>query len=120
MIIFNFLNLKKCLKKLFFSLLIIALSLISIYLYRLLNSYTDIKNNINSPILETEFITKESIINKLKSTNKLITLEVELSQTIKIDKSFGSSDLFSNSDLALRNFISTLTENNMEILLYFK
>lgn len=95
MIILKFSYLKKMFKRIFFILLIIILFIVSINLYKVFNSYTDINNNIKKSIIETEFITKENIINNLKNANKLITLEVELSQTIKVDKSFGSSELFS-------------------------
>lgn len=95
MFAFKLLKLKNKLKTFVFVILIILLTIFTIYFYRLINSYLDINNNINKSTIETEFITEENIIDKLKTTNKLVTLEIELSQTIKIDKSFGSSELFS-------------------------
>lgn len=95
MFAFKLLKLKNKLKTFVFVILIILLTIFTIHFYRLINSYLDINNNINKSTIETEFITEENIIDKLKTTNKLVTLEIELSQTIKIDKSFGSSELFS-------------------------
>lgn len=95
MFVFKLLKLKNKLKTFVFVILIILLTIFTIHFYRLINSYLDINNNINKSTIKTEFITEENIIDKLKTTNKLVTLEIELSQTIKIDKSFGSSELFS-------------------------
>lgn len=95
MTLIKFLKFKKTLKRLFFLISVISISVISIYFYRLIYSYADIDKKIKFPITETDFDLQQNIINSLKNTNKLITLEIELSQTLKIDKGFGNSDLFS-------------------------
>lgn len=95
MTLIKFQKFKKKFKRLFFLISVISISIVSIYFYRLINSYADMNNKINLPINQTDFDLQENIINDFKNTNKLITLEIELSQTLKIDKSFGNSDLFS-------------------------
>lgn len=95
MTLIKFQKFKKTFRRLVFLLSVISTSVVSIYFYRLINSYADMDNKINLPINETDFDLQENIINDFKNTNKLITLEIELSQTLKIDKSFGNSDLFS-------------------------
>lgn len=42
----------------------------------------------------SDFISEETLINEVKSVNKLIPLEVELSETLLIDQSFGDLDIF--------------------------
>ena len=50
-------------------------------------SYLDIYNDIT-------ILTEETLVNEVKRVNKLIPLEVELSQSILIDRSFWDLEVF--------------------------
>lgn len=52
------------------------------------NSIPTINQNDNS-----KFISEESLIKKINNVNKLITLEIELSQVVTIDQSYGDLDV---------------------------
>lgn len=67
----------------FFFILVTTFFLAKIYLFN---------SNKNEASLTIE--NEETLINEIKNTNKIIPLEVELSKTIKIDKSWGSLDIF--------------------------
>ncbi|MGG7179317.1 DUF4230 domain-containing protein [Clostridium paraputrificum] len=41
-----------------------------------------------------KFVTEESLLNDIKETNKIIPLELELSETIIVDNSWGDWDIF--------------------------
>lgn len=90
MIIINFFKKLKLLLK-----YIIIISILTLLFIITLNIYkkhtipiTDIsKDNIN-------IISQENLIKEFKNVNKIIPLEIELSKTIIIDKSFSSLDIF--------------------------
>lgn len=44
--------------------------------------------------LETDYLNEESILEEIRNTNKLIPIEVELSETIVIDDSWGELNIF--------------------------
>lgn len=62
------------------------------YSYKLKNliSYLDVSD-------EVTILTEESLVNEVKNVNKLIPLEVELGQSILIDKSFWDLEVFKKS-----------------------
>lgn len=66
---------------------LLSLAIIMIIIKINLKNHSKGVNNLN-------IITQESIINEIKNTNKIIPLEVELSKTITIDKSWGDLDVF--------------------------
>lgn len=82
---------KKFFKKIIFRIIIILLFfiLINSFLqgkFRKYKADTPSFNNIS-------YISEESLIRKINGVNKLITLELELSQIVTIDKSIGNLDL---------------------------
>lgn len=50
--------------------------------------------NHSKGVNNLSIITQENLINEIKNTNKIIPLEVNLSKTITIDKSWGDLDVF--------------------------
>lgn len=46
---------------------------------------------------KTDILTEETIVNEVRSVNKIIPLEVELSETITLDNSFGDLEVFKKS-----------------------
>lgn len=78
-------KIKKFIKFSCFTLLSLAIIMVIIKIN--LKNHSKGVNNLN-------IITQESIIDEIKNTNKIIPLEVELSKTITIDKSWGDLDIF--------------------------
>ena len=79
----------KRIKKLIKLLLLILIFLITILFIIKFNTIKTQKEN--KPLNIT---TEESLINEIKSTSKIIPLEVELSKLITIDKSWGDFEVF--------------------------
>lgn len=46
-----------------------------------------------NPINTSKFISEESLVKRINNVNKLITLELELTQTVTIDQSYGNLDI---------------------------
>jgi len=81
---------QKFLKSLFFKIFIFILLFISLT-YFLQDNFKNYK--ADSPTINnTSYISEESLIRKINGVNKLITLELELSQRVTIDKSIGNLD----------------------------
>jgi hypothetical protein len=83
------------LKKKFLSFFIILIIFLSSFL--LFKSFLNKRPNISVPVINSinnsKFISEEALIRKFNSVNKLITLELELSQVVTIDQSYGDLDL---------------------------
>ncbi|MDV4149541.1 DUF4230 domain-containing protein [Clostridium sp. AL.422] len=79
---------KKIKKIIKFSCFTFILILIAILIFKI--SITNSKEKDNSVNITTE----ESIIKEVRNTSKIIPLEVELSKTITIDKSWGDLEIF--------------------------
>lgn len=47
-------------------------------------------------IQSNNILTEDTIINKIKDVNKLIPLEIELSQTLTVDNTYFNLDIFKN------------------------
>lgn len=63
--------------------------------YKLFLGYKSQSNNLkHSSIDNIKIISEESLVREIKSVNKIIPLEVELSKLITIDKSWGDFDIF--------------------------
>lgn len=84
----------KKVKKLF-RLILLIIFLIFIFTI-ILNIYTKpkISNNASTNLNSVNIISEENLVKEFKNVNKIIPLEVGLSKTITIDKSFGSLDIF--------------------------
>lgn len=75
--------------KIFLILLLVLLG------YKLFLGYKSQSNNLkHSSIDNIKIISEESLVKEIKSVNKIIPLEVELSKLITIDKSWGGFDIF--------------------------
>lgn len=75
--------------KIFLILLLVLLG------YKLFLGYKSQSNNLkHSSIDNIKIISEESLVKEIKSVNKIIPLEVELSKLITIDKSWGDFDIF--------------------------
>lgn len=75
--------------KIFLILLLVLLG------YKLFLGYKSQSNNLkHSSIDNIKIISEESLVREIKSVNKIIPLEVELSKLITIDKSWGDFDIF--------------------------
>lgn len=81
-------KLKSCLK--FLLILSLVLSICKLFLGSKSQLNRTEKININN----LKIISEESLVREIKNVNKIIPLEVELSQTITIDKSWGDFDVF--------------------------
>ncbi|MCR1951976.1 DUF4230 domain-containing protein [Bacillus cereus] len=80
-------NFKKVLK--FF--LILSLTLLA---WKFFLGYRAEANNLkHSTIDNIKVISEESLVNEIKNVNKIIPLEVELSKTVTIDKSWGDLEI---------------------------
>jgi len=77
---------------LFFIIIIIFLSS-----FLLFKSFLNKKSNLSLPVINSinnsKFISEEALIKRINNVNKLITLELELSQVVTIDQSYGDLDL---------------------------
>lgn len=79
-------------KKYFKFFLILTLTLL---ICKLLLGYKSHSNDLkHSSIDNIKIISEESLVKEIKSVNKIIPLELELSKIITIDKSWGEFDIF--------------------------
>ncbi|MEG2869814.1 MAG: DUF4230 domain-containing protein, partial [Terrisporobacter sp.] len=76
-------------------------------------------DNINNKV---KFISEESLINEIRNVNKIIPLEVEFSETIIIDESWGSFNAFKKfkkikffANCSYSVDLSTISENDIKI-----
>lgn len=83
---------KNNIKKYFKFFLILTLTLL---ICKLLLGYKSHSNDLkHSNIDNIKIISEESLVKEIKSVNKIIPLELELSKIITIDKSWGEFDIF--------------------------
>lgn len=83
---------KNNIKKYFKFFLILTLTLL---ICKLLLGYKSHSNDLkHSSIDNIKIISEESLVKEIKSVNKIIPLELELSKIITIDKSWGEFDIF--------------------------
>lgn len=83
---------KNNIKKYFKFFLILTLTLL---ICKLLLGYKSYSNDLkHSSIDNIKIISEESLVKEIKSVNKIIPLELELSKIITIDKSWGEFDIF--------------------------
>lgn len=90
MIIINFFKKLKLLFK--YILIVLIISFLIIFTSILYKKYTFSHSTIS--IDSINIISKENLIKEFKNVNKIIPLEIELSKTIIVDKSFSSLDVF--------------------------
>ena len=83
------------LKKKFLLFLIILIIFLPSFLF--FKDFFNKKSNISLPVINpvnnSRFISEEALIKRINNVNKLITLELELSQVVTIDQSYGDLDL---------------------------
>ena len=73
-------------------------------------------------IQSNNILTEDTIINKIKDVNKLIPLEIELSQTLTVDNTYFNLDIFKKSkkitffaNCSYSIDFSSLSNNNIKI-----
>ena len=104
-------------KKIFLVLLILLVFIYIKYptkIQKLLPQSLNIQSN--------NILTEDTIINKIKDVNKLIPLEIELSQTLTVDNTYFNLDIFKKSkkitffaNCSYSIDFSTLSTNNIKI-----
>lgn len=104
-------------KKIFLVLLILLVFIYIKYptkIQKLLPQSLNIQSN--------NILTEDTIINKIKDVNKLIPLEIELSQTLTVDNTYFNLDIFKKSkkitffaNCSYSIDFSSLSNNNIKI-----
>ena len=110
-------NTSNVLKKIFLFLLILLVFIYIKYptkIQKLLPQSLNIQSN--------NILTEDTIINKIKDVNKLIPLEIELSQTLTVDNTYFNLDIFKKSkkitffaNCSYSIDFSSLSNNNIKI-----
>lgn len=91
MLILKIYKLKR--KILFFFIIIIICLSSFLFLKNISNKKSNISLPVINPISNSKFISEESLIKRINNVNKLITLELELSQVVTIDQSYANLDI---------------------------
>lgn len=76
-----------------FSIIIIIILLSFLFLKNIYNKKPNPSLPVMKSINNSRFISEESLIKRINNVNKLITLELELSQVVTVDQSYGSLDM---------------------------
>ena len=84
-------NKKNSVKSFFKFFLILSLTLLVCKLF--LNCRSQANSSNHSNINNIKIISEESLVKEIKNVNKIIPLEVELSKTVTIDKSWGELEI---------------------------
>ena len=84
-------NKKNSVKSFFKFFLILSLTLLVCKLF--LNYRSQANSSNHSNINNIKIISEESLVKEIKNVNKIIPLEVELSKTVTIDKSWGELEI---------------------------
>ena len=110
----------KTFKLIFLIIFIIFLSLILLYTKYPNKLKNLLPNALN--IKSSEILTEDTLINEIKDVNKLIPLEIELSETLTVDNTYFNLDIFKKSkkitffaNCSYSIDFSTLSTNNIKI-----
>ena len=110
----------KTFKLIFLIIFIIFLSLILLYTKYPNKLKNLLPNALN--IKSSEILTEDTLINEIKDVNKLIPLEIELSETLTVDNTYFNLDIFKKSkkitffaNCSYSIDFSTLSTNNIDI-----
>lgn len=108
-----------------FKLILLILFIILLSLVLLYTKYPDkIKNLLPNTlnIKSHEILTEDTLINEIKDVNKLIPLEIELSETLTIDNTYFNLDIFKKSkkitffaNCSYSIDFSTLSNDNIKV-----
>lgn len=75
-------------------ILIVVIMFFPIFLFlKNLYSIKNISFPVINPVNTSKFISEESLVKRINNVNKLITLELELTQIVTIDQSYGNLDI---------------------------
>lgn len=110
----------KTFKLIFLIIFIIFLSLILLYTKYPNKLKNLLPNALN--IKSSEILTEDTLINEIKDVNKLIPLEIELSETLTVDNTYFNLDIFKKSkkitffaNCSYSIDFSSLSNNNIKI-----
>lgn len=96
-IIFLFRRKKRSYKKIYFfsiSFIVVGTLILYKYQYMLNNLFPSLSIFDNTKF---DVLNEETLVNEVRSVNKVIPLEVELSESITLDNSFGNLEIFKKS-----------------------
>ncbi|SHK50095.1 Protein of unknown function [Clostridium cavendishii DSM 21758] len=114
---------KKVITIFFFATIFLCIGIFISYKFMFHNKKID--NTVSIPFIQNQsvkYITEETVVSKLKNTQKILPLEAEISETMIIDNSWGDCELFKKIKtikyFALATYtldLSNFTKSNVSI-----